>query len=96
MSVRRLRFNRCHCWESEKNRRGQTPENSDGARDAKAGQGRVSRKSKRTETADCGQTREENWLQHASDIMLDVTCFLPDQHHVYPVVHADSQNQTER
>src|SRR5438128_3961894 len=28
--------------------------------------------------------------------MLDFTCPLPDQHNIYPVVHADGQHKTER
>ena len=28
--------------------------------------------------------------------MLDFACLLPDQHNVYPVVHADGQNQAKR
>jgi hypothetical protein len=38
-------FSRRHRWEREKNRRDQTPENSDGARDTKTGKCRVARKS---------------------------------------------------
>ena len=60
-----------HCWQSEKNRRDQTPENSDRARDAKTGKGRVARKSERTKTADRGQTCEENRLHYTGNIMLE-------------------------
>src|SRR5439155_8451110 len=74
----------------------ETPENPDGARDAKTSERWVSRKRERTETAYRGQSREQDRLHHATNIMLDFLSLLPDQHNVYPIVHTDRQHQTER
>src|SRR2546428_4105831 len=82
-------FSRRHCGQGEKNCCDQTPENADGARDAKTSERWVSREGERTETAHRGQSCEQDRLHYAGDIMLDVTCLLPDQHNVYSVIDTD-------
>src|SRR5207253_11317834 len=84
-----FRFGRRHCGQSEENCCDETPENPDGARDAKTSERWVSRKRERTETAYRGQSREQDRLHHATNIMLDFLSLLPDQHNVYPIVHTD-------
>src|SRR5262249_1476484 len=74
----------------------QTPENSDGASDAKAGEGRVSRKSERPETADRRESCEQHRFHYTRYVMLDITRLLPDEHEVDSVIHADGEYETER
>src|SRR5437762_7678457 len=89
-------LSRRHRRQREENCGDQAPENSNRARNAQAGKRRISRKSERTETAHRGQSRKQDRFYHTGDIVLDLTCLLPDQHNVYPVVNADRQHQTER
>ena len=51
-------------------------------------------KSKRSETADRGQSREQNRFRRTSYVMLDVVRFA-DQHDVDSVINADGEHEAE-
>ena len=78
-----------HSGESKENRSHQAPENSNGTRNTETGERWVSCKGERGEPAHCRQTSEQDGLQHAGNVMLNLPRLLPDQYNVYPVVHAD-------
>ena len=67
-----------YCRKREENCCDQAPENPNSTRNAKTGERWILRKGERAESTYCSQTREQDRLQNAGNIMLNFAGLLPD------------------